>query len=247
MVGAGKLIHEQLNANRSIQQRIEFIRPFKSICSVRWTFSEVDGNTEVHWIMQGKMPFLLRFMTKMTVEMITKDYDLGLLLLNGFMNSSNEHPRYKFCGEDKLASIDYIFRSFKGYQDDMAGFKQSQLPLLVENAKTEGIADGKPLTIYHKAGRKKMYFECDLAIPVTQRGTEPSQPVKTLPEGKYYRIDCLGDYRFLELAWYKALCHVKMLKLKIDKSMPYLEVYQNNPDEVEHSNEVLTTIYLPIK
>ena len=60
IVGAGKLSHITLQPNSFLKQQIEFIRPFKSICKVEWVLNETPDGTEVHWIMQGKMPFLFR-------------------------------------------------------------------------------------------------------------------------------------------------------------------------------------------
>lgn len=247
LVGSGKLIHEQLNTNKSIQQRIEFIRPFKSINQVSWTFREIDNNTEVHWIMQGKMPFLFRFMTKMTVSMIGRDYDLGLHLLNGFMDKNNSHPRIKFYGKESLQPFSYVYKPFKGHLNEMVTFMQASFPDLVESVDKLGITQGKPVTIYHKMDGTKLYFECEVAVPVNNQAPVQDLSIKSFHGGTYYKIECLGDYQFLELAWYKAISHIKMLKLKIDKSRPYLDVYENNPDEVSHKNEIRTSLYVPIK
>lgn len=82
-VGAGKLTHVAFDAPKKIEERIEFTRPFKSVCQVSFELAEKEGQTEVNWIMQGKMPFLFRFMTQKTAGMIAKDYDLGLAMLAG--------------------------------------------------------------------------------------------------------------------------------------------------------------------
>lgn len=247
LVGAGKLVHLKLHTNESIQQRIEFLKPFKSICSVGWSFKNINGQTEVHWSMKGKMPFLFRFMTKMTTSMISKDYDLGLRLLNGYMNTDNSHPRFKFCGSEKLQSFDYIYRPFKGYKPQLIASMQEDLVDLVNTAKGKGVTQGLPLTIYHKVDLKKLYFECERAIPVSSSANDIGLSVKTLMAGKYYKVECMGEYQFLELGWYKAQSHVKMLKLKADKSRPSLEVYETNPQEVQHVNNIRTSLYLPIK
>ena len=54
-----------------------------------------------------------------------------------------------------------------------------------------------------------------------------------------------GGYNFFELAWYRAMYHVR--KLKPDKAHPSLQVYENDPAAVAHSNEILTSLYLPLK
>ena len=85
-VGAGKLTHVSIEPPDRIEERIEFLRPFKSVSAVWWEFVDSDGQTEVSWNMKGAMPFFFRFMTRMMSVMIGKDYDLGLALLRGTLD-----------------------------------------------------------------------------------------------------------------------------------------------------------------
>ena len=85
-VGAGKLTHVSIEPPDRIEERIEFLRPFKSVSAVWWEFVDRDGQTEVSWNMKGAMPFFFRFMTRMMSVMIGKDYDLGLALLRGTLD-----------------------------------------------------------------------------------------------------------------------------------------------------------------
>ncbi len=245
MVGAGKLTHVAIQPNQSIEQRIEFIRPFKAVSRVAWSFAEADGQTDVHWIMQGKMPFLFRPMTEMTRQMVAKDYDLGLHLLNGYLNPDSAHPRFEFIGSEEVKGFDYAYVSFSGYMQAMVSAMQEGFPRLKEQTQQKNIIDGYPLTLYHKADPKKGYFECDMAIPV--KPAADYAEIKSFAGGRYYKMRMLGDYQFLELAWYKIFSHVRMLKLKLDMQRPSLEIYENDPLSITHSNEVSTCLYLPIK
>ena len=247
LVGAGKLTHIEFRENTAIHQRIEFSRPFKSTNHVSWTFSVHEQGTEVHWIMDGKMPFLFRFMTRMTAMMIAKDYDLGLHLLNGYLNPRASFPRYHFDGEENLKGFYYARKAFKGLLPDLIQFMKKAFPPLTETVKNKGIINGFPLAIYHKADPIKKYFECDIAVPITQQLVDTGLDYAYFPGGNYYKVTCMGDYRFLELSWYKAYSHVRMLKLKIDRKRPSLEVYENDSGEVENINDLKTSLYLPVK
>lgn len=247
LVGAGKLTHKKFHDKYSIDQEIEFIRPFKSICTVGWTFKEVDGLTEVHWTMQGRMPFLFRFMTKMTIDMISKDYDLGLNLLNGYLNKDNPHPEISFKGTQQLDGFQYACKSFKGNMQEMVTAMESGFPELILQTEKLGITQGLPLTIYHKMDPAKLYFECDIAVPVNRQADISDLQLKNFNSGKYFKVECCGDYKFLELGWYKAFSHVKMLKLKLDMKRPSLEVYENNPQDIVDTNVIKTSLYLPVK
>ena len=247
LVGAGKLTHVKQRENQGIEQRIEFLRPFKSTSRVAWQFKAVDDKTEVHWIMQGSMPFFLRFMTAMMADMIAKDYDLGLHLLNGFLDNKNSHPQISFAGEQQLEDFSYLHKPFKGTVEQMIEAMQQGFPELAKQAQQLEMACGKPCTLYFKADTQNMYFECDLAIPVSRPASAENIAIKQFHGGKYLKLQLQGDYRFLELAWYKAYSHAQMLKLKIDKHRPSVEVYENDPQSVDDTSELVTSIFVPLR
>lgn len=247
LVGAGSLTHADLQDDLSIDQRIEFLRPFKSSSEVSWTFDPHDEQTRVHWIMRGSMPFLFRFMTPMMTEMISKDYDLGLNLLNGYLNPETEHPSFEFKGKTTLDDFCYARKTFSGSLDQLKQAMQEGFPALYRQTSELNIVQGLPLSVYHKVDLKKDLFVCDIAIPVNCQDNSANLDIAEFKGGLYYQLDCQGDYRFLGLAWYKIYSHCQMLKLKIDKKRPSLEVYLNDPREVTHSNEIKTSLYIPIK
>ena len=245
LVGAGKLTHISIQENRAIEQRIEFTRPFKTVSRVAWTFAESDGHTEVHWIMQGRMPFLFRFMTEMTRQMVARDYQLGLHLLHGFLDPAASHPRFEFHGVEKVDGFDYACESFSGQMDAMVSAMQQSFRRLREQTAANNSATGRPLTLYHKADPDKGYFECDMAVPV-KPGSDLAN-VRSFSGGRYYKMWLRGDYQFLDLAWYKIFSQVRMLKLKFDAKRPSLEIYENDPESLDDSNELSTCLYLPVK
>jgi DNA gyrase inhibitor GyrI len=104
-----------------------------------------------------------------------------------------------------------------------------------------------PFVIYHKIDPRNMHFNCDMAIPVNADNTSSDLEVKTFPGGRYYKTTLKGSYEFHELAWYQAYSHLRMLKLKPQSRHAALEIYENDPSRVAHSNEILTSILVPIK
>jgi len=247
-VGAGKLTHVKFEQPHGIEQRIEFIRPFKSVCQVAFEFAEKDGQTEVTWTMHGKMPFLFRFMTKKTAEMISKDYDLGLAMLAGQLDPTTEYPVLDFQGEATLEPMYSLCEGFEGEEQEMETAMKAGFPKLMSYIEqNSGQICGSPYTAYHKVNLKTMYFVCDMAIPVGEGINAGEYQLKTLGGGRYYKVGLKGSYDFMELAWYSAMAHARMLKFKVDKNRPSLEIYANDPEKVESSNELQTMLYVPIK
>jgi effector-binding domain-containing protein len=84
-----------------------------------------------------------------------------------------------------------------------------------------------------------------MAVPV-KPGSDLAN-VRSFSGGRYYKMWLRGDYQFLDLAWYKIFSQVRMLKLKFDAKRPSLEIYENDPESVDDSNELSTCLYLPVK
>ena len=200
LVGAGTLTHVDIQQGLSIDQRIEFLRPFKSSSEVSWTFDPHDEQTRVHWIMRGSMPFLFRFMTPMMTEMVSKDYDLGLNLLNGYLNPQSEHPRIEFKGTTTLDDFCYARKTFSGGLEQLKQAMQEGFPALYQQTSELKIVQGVPLSVYHRVDLKKDLFVCDIAIPVNRQSNGDNLDIAEFKGGLYYQLDCQGDYRFLELA-----------------------------------------------
>lgn len=247
-LGAGKLSHVKFNPPYGIKQRIEFTRPFKSVCRVAFELAEKDGGTEVTWSMQGTLPFLLRFMTRKTADMIGKDYDLGLAMLAGQLNPEAEHPVLRFDGETTLDPMRSLCKGFEGGLEAMKSAMKQDFPgLMAHIERNGGQTRGRPFTAYHTVNPKALYFVCDMAIPIEPTIEAGNFQVKALGGGRFYKVSLTGGYQFLELAWYSALTHVRMLKLKYDRSRPSLEVYVNDPEQTATSNAIQTELYVPIK
>ena len=247
-IGAGKLTHVAFAAPNRIEQQIEFFRPFKSVCKVNFALQEQDGQTEVTWEMHGKMPFFFRFMTKQLVQMINHDYDLGLAMLAGRLDPNAEYPRLSFVGVAEVESQLSVCKSFAGGLQDMQAAMEAGFPKLIAHVEQQnGQMAGMPFTAYHKVNIKKMHFVCDMAVPIQNTIDAREYALKTLGGGRYFKVTLQGSYDFLELAWYAAMSHIRMKKLKFDPKRPSMEVYENDPNTVANSNEILTSIYVPIK
>lgn len=247
-VGAGKLTHIKFERSHHIEQKLEFTRPFKSVCEVGFEFSDSGGQTEISWYIRGKMPFLFRFMAQKTRDMLSKDYDLGLAMLNGQLVPNAEHPTLQFEGETTKDPVYSLCEGFSGDLQSMEKAMKRGFPKLIEYiVKQQEEISGAPFTAYHKSNIKTIEFICDMAVPVTETIDPGEYQLKTLGGGKFYKVIVGGDYEFLELAWYSAMAHVRMYKYKYDKSRASLEVYENDPEQVNSTNDLLTTLYIAIK
>jgi len=244
VVGAGRLTHVSIKPNTNIRQKIEFTRPFKSVSEVCWDFEEQDGRTLVHWQMEGGMPFLFRFMTRRTEAMIVRDYDLGLALLNGYVNDAAPHPKITFVGTQELEDFSYWAIPCNGNLRQLEASRQSSIEALRAAAAGK---TGLALTLYRQFDPMASQFRAEVAIPVSDSTPQSNYTRREFQGGRYFRMTLHGEHRFIPLAWYALSCHCRMHKIKLDRTRPSLEIYHDEPDQVTDSNEITTALYIPIK
>lgn len=242
-VGAGRLTHIDIVPQQRIEQRIEFTRPFKSVSRVGWEFEERGDKTLVSWEMSGKMPFLFRFMARRMTPMIARDYDLGLALLNGYLNPDAPHPALEFAGAQELEDFSYWAIPFNGNLRQL----EKARPEAIERLSAAAGKSGLPLTLYHRFDPLATQYTAEIAIPVSDRTPSSNYTRREFAGGRYFRLTLVGQHRFLPLAWYALASHCSMHRTKTDRSRPALEIYHDDPAETADVNRLTTALYLPIR
>ncbi len=247
MIGSGTLTHIAFSAPSQIQQKIEFIKPFKSTANITWEFNSEAGSCEICWIMDGQLPFLFRFLTQKMTCTIGNDFELGLNMLKGQLEEGASYPTISFDGEVNLDDKSGLHRRFAGEAEEMKQVMGSHFQEMLKEMESDGYtADGVPATIYHKSKPRvnPTWFEIDMFVPVSDA---PKEKTAKLPGGKYFQVTLLGDYDFLKLAWHSAYANLQMKAYKFDWPRVPFESYENCPTDVDHPNQIKTVIYIPIK
>ncbi len=243
-IGTGKLTHIALHANSSIEQQIEFTRPFRARHRVAWSFENRGDRTLASWGMSGRMPFLLRFMAARIEPMIGRDYELGLALLNGFVNADAEHPRLVFHGRETLEDFSYWSIPCHGNLRQLESTRESSLESL------RRAADGKTglgLTLYQRFDPLALQYRAEVAIPVAAQTPASNYTQREFRGGDYFRTTLHGSHEFLPLAWHALYSHCRMRGLKLDRTRPALEIYHSMPAQAADSNRLITVLYAPLK
>ena len=256
-IGSGKLTHTGIKKEKpdrleqKIEQKIEFRKPFRSVCKVEWTFATTQKGgaevTEVSWSMQGRMPFLFRFMTKKMDGMIGMDYEMGLLMLNRLLDDRADRFELDFTGKVTRTEGIAAYEACGGSISALAVTMKQAFDKVFEILKQRNIRPiGPAFAAYHKVNMKKMHCTYDCAIPVGESvGDTPY--TKNYPGGEYFKIRYRGSYDYMKHAWHAAMSHVRMNKYKWDGSRPSLEVYEKDMTKADTPNDYVTDIYVPIK
>ena len=244
LTGAGKLTHLKITPATSIRQQIEFLRPFKSVNQISWEFENSNGNSLVGWEISGRMPFLFRFMTRKIDAMLGRDYELGLVMLNGFLNASAPHPVFTFNGSEVLQDFSYWAIPRNGNLRQLETARRSTIETL-RAATNESTA--LALTLYHRFDPLAAHFQSEIAIPIGDDPPASNYTRREFSGGRYFKMTLHGDHRFLPLGWHALTSHCRLHKVKLDPTRPALEIYHHDPQELTDSNQMTSALYLPIK
>jgi hypothetical protein len=244
IVGAGKLTHVEIKPGHSVRQQIEFTRPFKSVSEVAWQFERRADRTLVSWEMNGAMPFLFRCQAQRMAAMIGRDYELGLAMLGGYLNGAMPHPRLAFLGRETLQDFNYWAIPCNGNLRQLESARRNNVEALRASAAS---CIGMSLTLYHRFDPGATQYQAEIAIPVSDNAPGSNYRKRSFSGGQYYRMTLHGDLKYLPLAWYALANHCRLHKIKTEPSRPALEIYRDDPGEIEDGNRVVTTLYLPIK
>ena len=244
LIGAGKLTQVELKPTTGISLKIEFLRPFKSVSQIGWEFEPRGNNTLVNWTMNGRMPFLFRFMATRMEPMIGRDYDLGLALLSGYMNAAAPHPEITFIGSEDLQDFSYWAIPCNGNLRQLEAARRTSIDVLRSAA--AGSA-GLALTLYHKFDPTGSHYQAEIAVPISDTTPESNYQRHDFTGGHYLKMTLRGDLHFLPLGWHALNSHSCLHKLKFDKLRPALEIYHDEPTPGVDSNQVTTALYLPVK
>lgn len=247
-VGAGTMTHKVIDRPIRIEHELSITRPFKTTCQVTFDFQQVKDGALVRWSMLGSMPFLFRPMIRRLKETVAQEYALGLDMLTGRMSPSSEHPKIEFIGKQKREATRYIALPWEGKLEDLPAAMEKGFTELGEYIGANNIPVlGQPFTVYHKVKKRATYFVMDIAFPVAEDTTDDKYQVKTLKGGRFHQTQLKGSYRFLQSAWHCAITNVKMHKIKMDWGRPSVELYENDVREIKDTNELVTSIFLPVK
>ena len=246
-IGAGTLTHAKLQQDKTIDSRIEFLRPFRSTATISWTFTPQQQGTEVAWTMKSKMPILFRFMTKTMKKSIAADYRMGLLMLNRRLDKKAALFQLEFVGEKERAGFTGIYETYEGLRGHLKHAMHQAFTNLFTSARENKVQlAGAGCVAYWKVNMRKGFTVCDSVLPVAE--PPPSDiKVREYQGGRYMLVRFRGSYDNLDLAWMAAMFHMRLKKLKMDKKRASLEVYEKSPMNTKHADDYVTDLYVPLR
>ena len=247
LVGAGSMRLASVK-EESLDMDLEFLKPFKSTAKVKMEIKPVsEGETEVTWHMDGKMPFFLFFMIKSMKAMIGMDYARGLKMLKEYVETGSVQTKSEIVGIVDTPSMTIARVKAECAIDKINESMQESMP------KVHKLADAKNLEVAGPCGASYTRFdikaqECSYEpfVQIKSGSESDDESIDEIPAGKALKVKHTGSYRHLGNAWGTAMSYQRYKKIKLSKSTFPYELYPNSPEDTPEEN-LVTEIYLPLR
>lgn len=254
ILGEGQMKTLSVNENESIEQHIQFIKPFESESDIIWTFEPTEEGTKVTWEMAGKQDFMTKMFTtfKGSIEEMTgPDFERGLFKLDSVVVADMEKYSINIVGETQHSGGFYIYNTTSCKISDIETKMEDMMPKITQYALDNNIEmAGPPFTYIHKwdEPNNAVIFSC--CVPTISRVISNEADVLTgqLEAFKALKTILKGNYSNLKEAWESSIEHIQSSEaLEMDENGPMLEVYLNNPKTTPNPADWKTEIYIALK
>lgn len=249
ITGSGEMVITGENPPQSIDYQLTFLKPWKSVNSARFLFSEKNGGTEVTWTMEGSLPFFMFWMKSMMSGFIGADYQRGLMMLKALLETGSVPSKLDFTGEKSFPGFRYVGVKTRCPIPDLAANMQRDMgKLKAWLGKSGHPPSGSPFSICHKWDLVKGTANYTLAFPFDAAPSDfPDDFVSgAIPACKVYQVRHTGPYRFLGNAWAAGVMHGRAKVYTADGKTDAFEIYENDPATVPE-NELVTVLHFPMK
>ena len=246
-LGEGTLTNVSLIKPTLVEQKINFVKPFKSTTKTSWKLEYKGETTAVTWSMTGSMPFFMRWLTSRMKVFLSNDFRTGLLMLRRMLDPEAPKWHMKFNEIVEQPKFDCIGKVYKGKMDqamkDEIGENFSTLPQFAQE-------DGSStyLTLCTEMSESKKTITLYYGVAPAPSSGAPEGFVKfEIPKGKYLKSTYTGDYEYISLAWHHAAGSIRMNKKKFGYPRKPYELYVVGAGHTENKDEYVTELYMPVK
>lgn len=249
IIGSGEMAIVREKPPGSIDYRLTFLKPWKSVNAVRFEFEESNGGTEVTWTMDGSLPFFLFWMKPMMTAFVGMDYQRGLLMLKTIIETGTNPSKLTFDGKKSFPGCRYIGVRTRCAITEIADSMCADMTKLGGLIESEAVQpDGPPFAIFHQWDPVKDLTEYTIAFPIKAAlSSAPAGFVSSeIPSCEAYVIRHTGPYPFLGNAWAAGVMRQRSKVFKSNKQIAPFEIYQNDPREVPE-NELVTELHFPMR
>lgn len=253
ILGEGNMTTLGVEDNKSITQKIQFIKPFESESNINWNFESTDEGTKVTWGMDGELDYMTKFILTFagSIEESTgPDFERGLFKLDSILTTSMQKFSINIDGETEYGGGFYMYKTTAATGANISQIMGKQYGEIMGYMTKNNIAsNGMPFTIYNEMNPENGNIIMSNAIPVMSKvKVEKDSEILCgfIPKIKTLKTTLKGNYTNLPKAWEAAMKHLAENGLE-QADMPPFEIYTNDPGNFPNPADWVTEIYIPLK
>jgi uncharacterized protein YndB with AHSA1/START domain len=243
--GEGTVEHLRLRPLERIEQRVRCQQPFAFGGTIRWTFTQRAGQTEVRWVLRGRVNFALRFVAQTVKATLALDYRYAMDRLAALVEPPAA-PRYVIThlGLREIGPERYVHTSYRGPLQGLGNARQKGLSELRRELAKQTIEPcGAPLSVYLTTNTRLRTTQCHIGIPVD---APTPLPTRDMPAQRAYVVRLQGSHAALDIAWYLAMQGMMAANILPDQRLPPFERYLVDSGTASDGNNV-TELHIPVR
>ncbi|RKE90826.1 SRPBCC family protein [Ichthyenterobacterium magnum] len=259
ILGEGNMQTTGIEKDKSIAQRITFIKPFESESDINWTFETTNDGTKVTWSMKGKQDFMTKMYTTFSgsIEDNTgPDFDRGLFKLDSIVSSE---IKTKMTAQNNfrigdISQVNLPTQNFIGYYQKTKINHDAMTKLFMEFMPKAGMyamqhlkyGEFTPASVFTSWDEEKGEAEFYIGL-VLKKDLAPADGMSaiSLPEGNTLTVSKYGNYGNGDEKAHMALdAYIK--EKGLERKEMIWELYVNDPTQVK-PEDIQTDIYYPVK
>ena len=241
-------------SNDSINQVINFIKPYKSTSGVYWNIEAHENTTKVTWGMKGEMGFMNKAFVTFgggMDKMLGPDYERGLKKLDSVVVDGMKKYTVTDNGPVDHGGGYYLYMTTSCRQDETGQKMAAMFPEIKAFMETNNLAmAGMPFALYEKWDEEAGTTIFSACLPVKEKIVTPAGSnvlCGYITPQKYYKTTLKGDYINLKEAWPKAMEYISAAGYEGVEGISPFEVYVNDPMEYPNPADWTTEIYIAIQ
>jgi effector-binding domain-containing protein len=248
VIGAGSIESAGVEAPKTLDFVLRFLRPFKSTSTTRMVLAPESGGTRVTWSMAGKLPFFLFFLKPMLTNGVRMDFERGLARLKDLAETGEVPSQLDFVGERRVPGCAWVGLRGCCPIAEIGPRMDEAFQRLGAQVEKGGIQPaGKPFTQYERWDLAHGQARYLIAFPVA--ALPDSLPEGFVagqrPDAKVFTVRHTGPYRHLGNAWAAVMMRRQAKLLHGAKGFPPFEIYESDPRQTAE-NELVTDIHFPL-
>lgn len=249
-IGAGKIEVLDESEGVFIEYRLTFLRPWKSVSSVKLLFANAGDESKVTWIMDSKLPFFLFWMKRTMAAMISMDFDRGLRMLKELVERGEVRSRLDVIGRGDFAGFTYWGIRNRCEFKDIGVYMENDFKQITDKMKQAGVEPaGPPFSLYHEWNLPLGEVDYTLGFPLAAAAA--ANPPEGVDQGEMddcavFSVKHTGPYHHLGNAWAALMTRKQAKVFACQKGATPFEIYHNDPEGTP-DDQLVAVVHMPVK